>query len=49
MILKIIAIKAITKSMWINDPALYTKTPRAHEIINISAIKYNKFDMISTV
>lgn len=37
---------AITNKMWIILPALYTKNPKAQRITKITAIVYNKFDMI---
>lgn len=40
------AIMAITNRIWMILPKLYTKNPRAHRIISITAMVYNRFDMV---
>ena len=42
-----IAIIAITNKIWINPDAWYPKKPTAQAIINMTAIKYNRFPMIN--
>lgn len=37
---------AITNKMWIKLPTLNAKNPTAHAITKITAIKYNRFDII---
>jgi len=40
------ATTAITNSICITDPALYTKKPNAHAIIKITAMTYNKLPIV---
>lgn len=42
MILKMMAITAITSRTWIMAPKLYAKNPMAQIMINITATKYSK-------